>query len=670
MSDRRRPDRRPPTSSPGTPTPSPRTRGAVRRHLAAASAAAIAIAAIAGPDAVAAGAGPRPGPHRTAVAPSPSAGGPARALAPHASGSPVDDAWRTEFERSGGTRTGRYAEAVAFCRRLAGTSPMAHVERIGTTPQGREMIVLVVDRDGLRRPQDVRRAGRAVVFIQAGIHAGEIDGKDAGLTLLRDILVGGRHRDILDGVTVLFLPVFNVDGHERFGPYNRVNQNGPEAMGWRTTAQNLNLNRDYLKADTPEMRAWLRLYTHWLPEFFVDCHVTDGADYQYTVTYALEIFGNMDAGLTRWTRERYLEPLRERMRQDGFPIVRYNAYRRRHDPRSGLVSWAAGPRFSEGYTAVQNRPGLLIETHMLKPYAERVRGTRAMLLHTLELVARDAARLRRLCQRADAYTASADFRREPFPLSFRAGPDSVTIDFLGVDYETVTSDLTGGRWVRFHPDRPRTFRIPYFHTQIPATTVRLPEAYLVPPEWVDVIDRLRLHGVRIERLERDATLDVHVYRFTSARWSEPPYEGRHRVRVAVRDSVERVTFPAGTAVVDMAQRAARVAAHALEPLGPDSFVRWGFFDAVFEQKEYVEPYVIEQLARRMLRDDPALAAAFQARRAADSTFAADPEAIRRWFYERSPYWDRNVRRYPVGRLFERERLERLPRRPDARGDDS
>jgi len=569
------------------------------------------------------------------------------------------DDWITTYERSNYLRTPRYKETVAYCKRLASASPWIHYTSFGVSPQGRDLPLLILDKNGNFTPEAVRQTGNAVVLIQAGIHSGEIDGKDAGLMLARDIAIHKKYASLLDHVTVLFNPIFNVDGHERFSKYNRINQNGPEEMGWRVTAQNLNLNRDYLKADAPEMQAWLRLYTRWLPEFFVDCHVTDGADYQYTVTYALEIFGNMDPELTRWTRDEYLAPLKRQMKQSGFPIIRYNAYRRRHDPKSGLVSWAAGPRFSEGYTAIQNRPGLLIETHMLKPYRKRVTGTYEMLRHTLELVGTTRDDLRRACRDADARCASGALVGTNFPLSFRLGPDSVMVDFLGVKYDVVKSDLTGGRWFQYHPDRPVTWRIPYFNTQVPAITATLPEAYLVPPEWTRVIDRLQLHGVAVDRLRTPVTLAVSTVRFSGARWAQHPWEGRHRMSFTARDTVETRTYPAGTALIDMHQRAARVAAHILEPNAPDSYVAWGFFDTIFEQKEYVESYVMERLARKMLAQNPNLRDDFHTAIASDSALAANPGAIINWFYRRSPWWDARIGAYPVGRIRDRAQVRHL-----------
>ncbi|MBI4720390.1 MAG: M14 family metallopeptidase, partial [Chitinivibrionia bacterium] len=316
------------------------------------------------------------------------------------SASAKEHGWQTYYEQSGCTATPRYEETIAYCRRLADASPWVAYESFGTSPQGRELPLVIADKDGRFTPEAARRAGKIVLLVQACIHAGESDGKDAGLMLLRDIAISKKRPELLDNVTLLFIPIFNVDGHERFGPCNRINQNGPAEMGWRVTAQNLNLNRDFFKADAPEMQAWLRLFGAWLPDFFVDCHVTDGADYQYVVTYGLDIFGTMDPGLTRWSRDVFLRSIEASMAEAGFPISPYVYFRGGHDPMSGLGTWITPPRLSHGYTTIQNRPGLLVETHMMKDYRTRVAGTYEILEQTMALLNAEHAALKDLVRGA------------------------------------------------------------------------------------------------------------------------------------------------------------------------------------------------------------------------------------------------------------------------------
>ncbi len=571
----------------------------------------------------------------------------------------------TPFEASGGRRTPRYDETVAWCRDLAASSPILQATTFGTSPQGRDLPLVVADLDGAFTPG--ANPERTVVLVQACSHAGESCGKDAGMLLLRDLAADPAYaRSLLDRVTLLFIPIFNVDGHERFSPYGRVNQNGPVEMGWRVTAQNLNLNRDFLKADTPEMQAWLALFNAWLPEFFIDIHSTDGADYQYALTYSLETHGNLDPGLTDWTLG-YEAAMHEQLAADGFPMFPYVSFRNRHDPRSGLRTWVAGPRFSQGYAALQNRAGLLIETHMLKDYPTRVAAADKLVRRTLEWLVRDGGELRRLSLEADERTAAPAFRTAPFPLRFAEVDTPRTVDFAGVGYDMVTSEITGGEFARFDGG-PTTMTVPWWDRHVPSVTANLPAAYLVPPEWTEVIDRLDDHGVTYRRLDVATEVAVRTWRFEDPKWRQRPYEGRHTVSFIAAPLTETRVFPAGTVVVGLEQRAARVAAHLLEPEGPDALVQWGFFDAVFERVEYVESYVIEAMIPQLLAEHPEWVDELEARKAVDPEFAADPEfaddpwAIRAWFYERTPWYDQRVGIYPVGCVDDADDLAALPLR--------
>jgi len=566
----------------------------------------------------------------------------------------AQDQWQTWYEKSGGTKTPRYSETMGYCRRLADAFPQVHFTSFGKSAQGRELPLVIVDRDGLQNPQQIRSKGRLILLIQACIHPGECEGKDAGLMLIRDLASGigpSNPGNFLQNVSILFIPIFNVDGHERFGPYNRINQNGPEEMGWRVTAANLNLNRDYLKADTPEMQAWLSMFNQWSPDFFIDVHTTDGADYQYVLTYMMEVFGQMDRGLTSWCKDVFLPQWTACLDSAGFPVFPYVSFRKWHDPRSGLISNIAPPMLSQGYVALRNRPGLLIETHMLKPYKQRVESVYAGLVASLEILNKQTGTLKQLITEADRYVTTPEFLNTRFPLQFETSfSDSNMVDFRGVEYEEVKSSLSGGTWFRYN-SIPATFNIPWFSENVPSATVILPRAYIIPVEWKPVIDRLELHGIRMKRLEKDSVITVTSYKFKDPQWQSVSYEGRHPMTHIEYDTfTEARTFYAGSAWVETAQPLARVIAYMLEPKGDGSLVSWGFFDAIFEQKEYAEYYVLEPMAAKMLEQDQELKREFETKLASDTAFAGDQRRILYWFFERTPYWDQRRCVYPVGRI--------------------
>lgn len=570
-----------------------------------------------------------------------------------------EDKMVTFYEKSDFKATPSYDETVAYCKLLDEASESVYYTTFGSSPQGRDLPLLIIDRDGFTDPASVNNAGKLVVLIQAGIHPGEIDGKDAGFMFFRDLVILKKLGQFPENLTFLFIPVINVDGHERFGPYNRINQDGPEQMGWRTTARNLDLNRNFLKADAPEMQAWLRLYQQWKPGFVADIHVTDGADYQYVMTYGLETHGNMDEGLTAWTQGSFIPEMESWMEKAGYPAGPYVMFRRWHDPRSGLRSGAAGPRYSTGYMATRNRICLLVENHSLKNYKTRVSSTYELLKFLTDYLDKNAFKIKILNAAADKYAVSDAFRARPFALSYKAGPDSIFVDFKGVEYDVEKSDLTGGDWFRYHPDKPVTFKVPLFHQQIPAATVLIPEAYIIPPEWNEIIDRLELHGVQYYRLEKPADIKIESYRFTKTDFSKTSFEGRIQVTPTFEAFNEVRQFPAGSVVIPTDQVAVRAIVHMLEPGSPDSFLQWGFLNGIFELKEYFETYVMEEYARKMIAENPALKEEFNKWKAENPEASQSQWSQLEWFYFRSPYLDRKWNVYPIGRILEKSKLEEL-----------
>lgn len=559
--------------------------------------------------------------------------------------------FETFYEKSGFLETPRYDETVAYCKKLAQASPWLSFTTFGNSPLGLGLPLLVADKNRNFSFNEARHSGNVVVLIQACIHAGECEGKDAGMMLLRDIAVLKKYPELLEHVTILFIPIFNVDGHERFSAYNRINQNGPKEMGWRTTARNLNLNRDFMKADAPEMRDWLKLYNKWLPDFFFDCHTTDGADFQYVLTYGLEVNGNTEQHLSDWMRDVYMKEVERKMIGKKLPVFPYVGFRNWHDPRSGLQSWVSPPMLGGGYAAVQNRASLLIETHMLKNYKTRVDATYEILKQSLIVLNKEFNNLKKLVKAADDYTAGPAFRKTAFPLSFQQAKDSVLATFKGYSYSSGKSDLSGGEWFRYSKI-PEEWKIPYFNKFEITDKTNLPEAYIIPPEWSFVKGRLDAHGIKYTKLREAKKIKVSSCVFKNVVLSNRSYEGRQRVqKFDMEDITEERTYPAGSVIVPCNQRTARVIAHMFEPKAYDSFINWGFFNSIFEQKEYGESYVLETLAREMLAKNPALKAEFEKKLGEEKEFSADPEAILNWFYTRSDYRDKKLNMYPVGKIF-------------------
>lgn len=569
----------------------------------------------------------------------------AASLAESTQAAPKDLLTRSEISEY--RETGVYAESVEFARKLEKRSPWVRVQTIGRTPQGRDMILIVISKDRAFTPEAARKTGKAVVFIQNGIHSGEIAGKDASLMLLRDVVINKRFANWLDHTILLVLPVFNIDGHEKRSPYNRMNQNGPLEMGWRTTAQRINLNRDYVKADAPEMRAFIKAYTAWLPELLIDNHVTDGADYQYDMTLGVPTEQEIWPNVGTWSR-RMLKDTMAALERDGHVVARYAEPVDYTDVRKGLEAGGAPPRFSTGYAAAQNRASILVETHSLKRYKTRLWAHYDLMRRAIEFVARDANSFRQACLDADREVAGLAGKR-----LFVAGESSKQADpfvYRGLAANIVKSNVTGGEYP-VYTATPQNTSLPLYQKLIPTLETLVPSAYAVPREWTPVLELLALHGVRTEPLTTNRRATVETVRFQDVKWAERPYESRHRLSFKTSVERESATLQPGMVLVPMNQRAARIAVHILEPEAPDSALRWGLFDTIFEQKEYAEPYLMEPLAARMLASDERLRAEYEARVRNDPQFAANPAARRQFLYERSPYWDRDKDRYPVLRVI-------------------
>lgn len=561
--------------------------------------------------------------------------------------------WTTPAEAAQFRTTPSYADTLAYLQRLQRAAPdRLKLVNFGTTPEGRPMTAVIASGDGTFDPAAARATGKAVVLLQAGIHPGEIEGKDAGLMLLRDVAVTGKWPHLLDHVVLVFIPVFSVDGHENDSPYHRINQNGPASQGFRGQSQYLNLNRDYIKADAPEMRAWLTLWQRWLPDFLVDVHTTDGADYAYDLTWYLEDAHKLDPGVSAWQQALMAGAIPAYEKRGHLASI-YLEFKDGRDPTRGIVNFGSGPRFSTGYAALQNRPALLIETHMLKPYAVRVRAVYDLVQLLLARIDADPRSLRAVDAAADARViARAGQPGVRVPLTFKASTESTPYAFRGYAFTVTPSDISGAGWIRYDPARPRTWTIPNWNTLLPDLSVAPPAAYAVPAQWTAVIDRLAAHGIAMQRLDHPVTVAADGYQLDQPAWAYAPFEGHHMLRtVDVTPVTRTVTLPAGSVIVPMGQRAANVAMALLEPEAPDALVRWGYLDAIFEPKEYGEPRVLEQLARDMLAADPALRDAFRQRLASDAAFAADPQARLGWFFRRSPWYAaQGVGAYPVLRL--------------------
>lgn len=558
----------------------------------------------------------------------------------------------TIAEQSGFVRTGRHDEVVRLCAAFAKAWPeRVRCIEFGRTPEDRPLLALVVGAADALTPAAAQAKRRPVLLVQGGIHAGEIDGKDAGFLVLRELLDGSFAPGALERVSVVFVPVFNVDGHERFGAWNRPNQCGPEQMGWRTTAQNLNLNRDYMKADAPEMQAMLRLVGAWDPIVYADLHVTDGAQFEHDVSINLEPLHSGDTALRKAGRALQGALLAKLTKQGSLPLPFYPSFVVHDDPASGFADGVAPPRFSTGYMPLRNRFGVLVETHSWKDYATRVRITRNTFAALVELAAQEGPRWRSLALEADA--RAARLAGKPFALAYQATDTARTIDFRGYAYTRTPSEISGALMTRYDEKTPQVWKVPLRDDVQPVLSVDAPRGgYVVPAAWAArVATRLDVHGIDYRSLDRPLPATaVETFRASAKKFGAAPVEGRQTLAIEGAWSPETRELAEGSLFIPVAQAKSRLVVALFEPQSADSFAGWGDFNGAFEQKEYMEDYVAEAVAREMLRSDPALQAEFSRKLAEDRSFAADPAARLGFFARRHASWDERLDVYPVVRV--------------------
>lgn len=553
------------------------------------------------------------------------------------------DPWVTPFEADPERDfSPTYADTRAWFDRLDAASDLIRIEQFGTSPEGRPIYAVIASKDGAEFDPS-----KPVLLAQAGIHPGEIDGKDAGMMLLRDIALYGRD-DLLDRVNLILIPILSVDGHERAGAHSRPNQRGPRIQGWRHTATNQNLNRDFVKLDQTEMRAVMGLIQRYQPDLYVDIHVTDGIDYQYDVTYGYNGENGVwcrSPATARWLDDAFKPAMNDALAAQGhIPGELVFAIDDRN-PRAGLSDGGLGERFSNGWGSAAHVPTILIENHSLKPHEQRVLGTYVFLETAMRLLAERGDALRVAVAQDRALRPSeilANFVPTEEPVTTR--------EFLGIRYETWESPASGRSEIRWlgQPD-PEPWMMPFYGSR-PTLTLARPEAYWVPSYRADIIERLRLHGVQMDVLDAPRTVAVQMLRLQDPRVSGRTSEGHVPITVETVTTEDRDwTFPAGSVRVPTDQPLGDLVVLALEPQSSESFFSWGMFPEILNRVEYIEAYAIAPLAERMLEADPDLRAAFERRLAEDAAFAADGAARLAWFYERTPFYDDRYRLYPIGR---------------------
>lgn len=559
--------------------------------------------------------------------------------------------WTTPFEQGNGNQTATWQQCIAFHQRLAQAfGQWLRFEEAGVSDGGTPLHLGVFSADGVFDPQAIKAAGRAVFFNNNGIHPGEPEGIDACMALLRDLCTDAARRAALGSTVLVYIPIYNVDGALNRQDTSRVNQNGPESFGFRGNARHLDLNRDFIKADSLNTRTFAQVFTRWDPDVMVDTHTSNGADYQHVVTLIATQPDKLGGRTGAHLREQMLPALYADMAARGFPLCPYvNPLQK--VPDDGIADFLDSPRFSTGYAALHHTIGFMPETHMLKPFEARYRGTRALLESALAYTVAHGSAIRH-AREADRAAVSAG---APVALGWTLDVQrSRPFRFSGFRAVHEPSRLGSYQRLRYDRSAPWEKDIRYFDRYQATTTIVPPRAYLLPQAWHDVALRLQAHQVPLRRAARAGRVPAQAYRIEHFEKQPTPFEGRH-----LHDALEVRTEPlvaevaAGDWLVPLGGPCDRFVVEVLEPLGMDSFFRWSFFDSVLNRKEGFSDYVYEDEAEQLLATEPGLRQHFEAWKATHPELLGDPQAVLGCIFSASrrhaePGW----RRYPVLRLLE------------------
>ena len=561
--------------------------------------------------------------------------------------------FKTLFEQSEGKETATYHETIAFYRNLAKEYPEINIQSIGVTDSGYPLHIVTFNPDANFNFEKIRE-DKLLLLINNGIHPGESDGIDATMLLFRDL--ADKTIQNPKNIVIATVPVYNVGGSLNRNAFTRANQNGPIAYGFRGNAQNYDLNRDFIKMDTENAKSFAEIFHLIKPDIFIDNHVSNGADYQYTLTHLFTQHNKLGGKLGKYIDKSLRPELERKLEKGGWDITPYvNVFNR--PPETGFSQFLDSPRYSTGYTTLWNTIGMMVETHMLKPYKLRVKGTYEFLVATISTAEGQKENIKKL--RKDRFQEIANTKT--YHLNWKIDTTkSSTLTFKGYKADTIQSEVTGLSRLKYNRDKPFTKQIEYQNYFSPADTIEVPAAYIFRKGWKKVTDRLTTNKIDFFELDKDTTITVEAYKIDSYETRKSVYEGHYlHYNTKITSYVKEVTFSKGDFVVPTNQYGIRYLLEALEPKAPDSFFNWNFFDTVLQQKEGFSPYVFEDEALKLLQNNKTLQNAFIIKKETDEQFAQNWYAQLDWIFKKSKYYEDAHMQYPVYRILKGSRFEKM-----------
>jgi len=543
----------------------------------------------------------------------------------------------TPYENGNGNQTTTYREGLAFWESLAKDSEYVNIEEYGSTDSGHPLHIITVA--GLGGEKKVN------VLINNGIHPGEPDGTDATMMLIRDMVQKNQFPELLKSLRISIIPFYNVGGTLNRNSTTRVNQNGPESYGFRGNAKNLDLNRDFIKMDSKNAKSFAAIYHQVNPDFYIETHVSNGADYQYTITIVETQHNKLGGSLGSFFNEKLMPEIHQKIQKGGELSTPYvNAFGR--TPEEGFSQFFESPRYSSGYVSLFQTPGVMMENHMLKPYPKRVKAAYLFLESTLQAVENQKSALLNAIAETKNWFQNTDSIAIEWSLDRQQYRE---LEFHGYEAEMRPSSVTGKERLYYNREKPFVKTTRYYDQYTPRTKVKVPEYYVIPQSWSEVIDRLRVNEIEMIPFKSDTSLKVEAYRIVAFEASSRPYEGHFPIRNIETEKLSRQQkFSKGDLLISTKQPGRRFLVETLEPLATDSYFRWNFFDPILQQKEYFSGYVFEETAAAMLEQDAELKAKFE--KYVEDNPDLGARAQLDFIYRNSPHYEKSHMIYPVYRI--------------------
>jgi hypothetical protein len=557
----------------------------------------------------------------------------------------VDYDFTSPFEKSQGTETATYSEVIEFYTKLSENYKSIAMYTMGNTDSGKPLHLITFNPNRSFESEFSGDNKKNILLINNGIHPGESDGIDASMLLLRDLAT--NKIETPKNTIIAVIPVYNIGGALNRNSTTRTNQNGPKEYGFRGNARNYDLNRDFIKADTRNAHAFIDLFQTVNPDLFIDTHVSNGADYQYTLTHLFTQHNKLGGELGKYLHKSLMPQLEDSLQNKAWDITPYvNVFNR--TPESGFSQFLDSPRYSTGYTTLFNCLGMMIETHMLKPYKQRVEGTYELMKSFLSIADKDAEVIKELRKNALSNYKAGMY----YPLGWKIDSTQTTkYDFKGYEGEMTPSNITGVNRLKYDRNKPFTQDITYYNYFKARDSVIIPSAYVIPKGYWNIVKLLRENKIRVSRVKKDSVINAEVYRIKNYETVRSPYEGHYlHYNTQVETSNEKVNLLEGDYLVKTNQGGVRYIIETLEPSAPDSFFNWNYFDTVLQQKEGFSPYVWEDMAEAFLTENPEIKDQFETKKKVDPAFSVNWYAQLDWIHKQSTHYETSHLRYPIIRM--------------------